>query len=90
MRNEKKIIVQTAIRGSTKDQLEQLCAKKGMTQISLFSRLVDWFAEQDSMVQTLILERVEEVDQVQIAKLILSRIIGKRTSPPPKHRKSKR
>ena len=80
MRNEKKIIIPIAIRGSSKTQLEQLCVKKGMTQISLFSRLLDWFAEQDPMVQSLVLERLEEVDQVEITKLVLKRIIGKRTS----------
>ena len=88
--NEDKIIIQTAIRGSTKIQLKQICAKKGMTQIAVFSRLVDWFAEQDATLQSLILERFEDVDQVQIAKIVLSRIIGKRASPPTKLRKSKR
>ena len=86
MRSENKIIIQAVIRGSTKTQLEQLCAKKSMTQIAVFSRLVDWFAEQDGTVQSLILDRLEEVDQAQIAKLVLKRIANKSSKP----RKSKR
>ena len=51
----RKTIIRIAIDHADEASLKAVCQKRGMTQISLVSRMVKWLAHQDSEVQSDIL-----------------------------------
>jgi hypothetical protein len=51
----RKTIIRIEIDPADADSLKEVCSKRGMTQISLVSRMVKWLARQDSEVQSDIL-----------------------------------
>jgi hypothetical protein len=51
-----------------KNELDDLCEHRGMTQIAVMSRLVDWFTKQDELIQTAILSALSEESLSQLAK----------------------
>ena len=53
-------IVRLQLDLEAKDKLDELCEKRGMTQIAVLSRLVKWFANQDEMIQASVLGLLSE------------------------------
>jgi len=53
---------------ATKNELDELCEHRGMTQIAVMSRLVDWFVRQDDLIKTSILSSLSEETLSQLAK----------------------
>jgi hypothetical protein len=47
----KRSILRIQLDRGAKESLERLCQDRGMTQIAVMSRLVDWFIQQDEIVQ---------------------------------------
>jgi hypothetical protein len=56
----RKTIIRIAIDPADENSLKEICDKRGMTQISLVSRMVKWLAQQDSEVQSDILNNEAE------------------------------
>ena len=56
----RKTIIRIAIDHADEASLKAVCQKRGMTQISLVSRMVKWLAHQDSEVQSDILNTEPE------------------------------
>jgi hypothetical protein len=54
--------------------LEVLCIQRGMTQVSLLSRLVAWLAHQDSEVQTAILSSGDDDCSKQLTLKLLEQM----------------
>lgn len=52
---KRKMIIRIEIAHSDAKALQDVCEKRGMTQISLVSRMVKWLARQESEVQVDIL-----------------------------------
>ena len=52
----KRAVIRLQLDVVAKQQLDRLCAKRGMTQIAVLSRLVKWFGRQDEVVQASVLE----------------------------------
>jgi hypothetical protein len=52
---KRKMIIRIELDHSDADALKDVCDRRGMTQISLVSRMVKWLARQDSEVQVDIL-----------------------------------
>ena len=50
-----KSIIRISLSEGDARELEKLCEKRGMTQISLVSRMVEWLARQDNDIQSDIL-----------------------------------
>ena len=48
-------IVRLQLDLEAKDKLDELCEKRGMTQIAVLSRVVKWFGKQDEVVQARVL-----------------------------------
>jgi hypothetical protein len=70
----KRFITRVELTVAARDQLTALCESKGMTQVAVFSRLVQWFAAQPEIIQAGILGHYPPELQVDIARLILARM----------------
>ena len=57
-----------------KDQLERVRGRNGMTQKELVARLINWFSQQDHVVQQIILGQIPQEVAPDVAKLMLERI----------------
>ena len=62
--------------GPAKQMLSSLSDKHGMTQVSMMSRVVEWFSSQDELIQAACLGRYPEEIEKDVAKLILKRMTG--------------
>lgn len=72
-----RIIVRIELTPDAKSRLNELCKKAGMTQVALLSRLVEWFAGQNDMIQAAVLGQYPAELEADIAKLILKRLTEK-------------
>ena len=61
--------------GQAKNKLEKLCEKRGMTQIAMMSRMVNWFLSQDETVQALVLGSLSEQAMGPLARTLLERLV---------------
>jgi hypothetical protein len=59
-----------------KDHLADLCDRLGMTQVAATSRLVEWFCEQQDVVQAAVLGLYPEDIRSEVATMILKRMAG--------------
>ena len=62
---------------SAKDLLTDLCQRNGMTQVAVMSRITEWFANQDQLIQGAILGHYPVGIESDVAKLILKKLIEK-------------
>jgi hypothetical protein len=74
MATPKRAIIRLQLESIAKDRLDLLCKKRGMTQITIMSRLVDWFMEQDDVTQTAILSRLAPEALAPLAKKMLEKL----------------
>lgn len=63
------------LRIPAKQKLDALCEQRGMTQIAVMSRLVDWFVEQDDLIQGSVLRHINVADDSEIAQILIDRMI---------------
>jgi len=63
-----RIIVRTELSPSAKQHIERLCDEFGMTQLSLTSRVIEWFAKQDQITQRNIAGHIPPELQKQITR----------------------
>ena len=61
-----------------KPKLATLSDRHGMTQVLMMSRLVEWFADQNELVQSAIVGRYPSEIEADVAKLILKRMAGEK------------
>jgi hypothetical protein len=73
----KRFIVRLELAESAKRQLTGLAQKRGMTQVSVISRLVEWFAGQSDLIQAAVLGRYPPEIEADVAKLLLERMAKK-------------
>jgi hypothetical protein len=66
----RKTIIRIEIDPDDADSLKELCDKRGMTQISLVSRMVKWLGHQDSEVQSDILNAGQSPTKAGHVKLL--------------------
>lgn len=74
MATPKRAIIRLQLEGGAKKKLDDLCSKRGMTQITIMSRLVDWFNEQDELSQTAILSRLAPEALAPLARKMLEKL----------------
>ena len=74
MATPKRAIVRLQLDLSAKNKLDDLCGHRGMTQITIMSRLVDWFTEQDDVTQTAILSRLAPESLAPMARKLLEKM----------------
>ncbi|MGA2440956.1 MAG: hypothetical protein ABSH08_08355 [Tepidisphaeraceae bacterium] len=61
-----------------KEELDELCDKRGMTQIAVMSRLVGWFVKQDDVIQTAVMASLSEPAMRHLAKQLLKQLASQR------------
>ncbi|HWB54662.1 MAG TPA: hypothetical protein VG722_10735 [Tepidisphaeraceae bacterium] len=71
-----KLIVRLELTNAAKDQLAAISKRTGMTQVSVSSRLFEWFAKQSEMLHGAVLGQYPKEMQADVAELILKRING--------------
>lgn len=70
----KRAVVRLQLDLEAKKRLDDLCEKRGMTQIAVISRLVIWFTKQNDLIQTAILGGLQATDLSALSKLLLKRL----------------
>jgi hypothetical protein len=56
----KRVILRAELTPQAKTGLEKICDARGMTQVSVMSRLILWFASQDGRIQHAVLGNTGE------------------------------
>lgn len=73
----KRAVIRLQLDLAAKQQLDRLCEKRGMTQISVLSRLVKWFGRQDEFVQASVLGLLSEEMLGGLSHTLLKRLAAK-------------
>jgi len=61
-----------------KKGLEEISEAKGMTQVAILARLLEWFTQQPELVQGAVLGLYPKEIQMEVAELILKKMAGKK------------
>jgi hypothetical protein len=70
-KSQNRIIVRIELTRSAKEQLENVSSQRGMTQVAVCSRLLEWFGSQSDIIQSAVLGHYPHIIQEDIAQLIL-------------------
>jgi hypothetical protein len=70
----KRLILRADLLPQSKAGVEQACARRGMTQLSVISRLILWFADQDKATQKAILNDQGSEASAALLKDLLRRL----------------
>jgi hypothetical protein len=70
----KRVVMRLELTPTAKQTLASISQERGMTQVAVASRLVEWFAKQPESVQTAVLGQYPSDYAPQIARLILSQM----------------
>jgi hypothetical protein len=70
----RRFIMRIELTGPAKQKLSTLSDKHGMTQVAMMSRLVEWFASQNELIQSAMIGRYPSEIEGDIAKLILKKM----------------
>jgi hypothetical protein len=73
-----RIIVRIELTRNAKDRLSEVAHRNGMTQVSVTSRLLEWFANQTELVQGAVLGHYPAEIQAEIAEVILKKMAGRK------------
>ena len=76
----KRSIMRIQLDGDAKTEIDKICAKRGMTQIAVMSRLVGWFVQQDDIIQTAVMSTLSDSAMSQLAKQMLKQMASERPS----------
>ena len=67
----KRSIVRVQLEEDAKQKLDELCDRRGMTQITVMSRMVNWFVAQDDTIQAVVLGSFSEQTMAGLARTML-------------------
>jgi predicted transcriptional regulator len=70
----RRAIMRIQLDSGTKHELDDLCDKRGMTQIAVMSRLVRWFVKQDDTIQAAVLDSLSPESLSRLAKQLLKQL----------------
>ena len=73
----RRVIMRIELTPSAKDLLTDLCHRNGMTQVSVMSRITEWFANQSELIQAAVLRQYPKEIEGDIVKLILKKMAEK-------------
>ena len=74
----RRFIMRIELTGPAKQKLSALSDKNGMTQVAMMSRLVEWFAGQNELIQAAVLGHYPQEVESDVARLILKRMAGEK------------
>ncbi|QNN21197.1 hypothetical protein HED60_02550 [Planctomycetales bacterium ZRK34] len=67
-------IIKIAVTPQAKAAIEAVCRRYGMSQVEMASRLYTWFAQQDEVLQTAVLDILPRAVRPDVAELMLRRL----------------
>ncbi len=70
-------IIKIAVTPQAKLRIEQTSERYGMSQIAMASRVYEWFAQQDEVIQATVLNLLPDAVAPEVAQLILNQLAGK-------------
>lgn len=70
-------IVSVHLSPESKQRLDDVCFKRGMTIKRLLGRLIEWFVDLDKTEQSIVLGLVEEADIKGLAEMVITRQVEK-------------
>ena len=73
----RRFVIRIELTQSAKSKLSGLSEHNGMTQVSIMSRLVEWFTQQPDTIQASVLGRYPREIESDVATLILRRMAGR-------------
>ena len=73
-------VVRVEVELETKNALDALCQRRGMTQVTIMTRLVNWVAKQDETIQAVALGFMTEEIARQLGPSLLERMASGKTS----------
>jgi hypothetical protein len=73
-----RFIMRIELSPAAKKQLTTLSDRHGMTQVSMMSRLVEFFAAQDEMIQGAMMRHFPSDIEGDVARLILEKMASKK------------
>ncbi|HVT90663.1 MAG TPA: hypothetical protein VHD56_17540 [Tepidisphaeraceae bacterium] len=76
MGQPRRFIMRIELTGPAKQKLSTLSDKHGMTQVAMMSRLVEWYAQQDELIQAAVMGHYPSDIEPDVAKLILKRMVN--------------
>jgi hypothetical protein len=79
-RMSRRVVVRLEISPKAKEALERVSDEHGMTQVSVSSRLVEWFAARESMLQGAVLGHYPSEIEADVAALILKHLPQRRSA----------
>jgi hypothetical protein len=71
---DRRVVMRIQLDASAKDDLDDLCEKRGMTQIAVMSRLVGWFVKQDDVIQAAVMSSLSDESLSKLAKQVLKKL----------------
>jgi hypothetical protein len=74
-------IVSVHLSPESKQRLDEVCFKRGMTIKRLLGRLIEWFVDLDKTEQSIVLGLVEEADVKGLAEMVITRQVEKAKKP---------
>jgi hypothetical protein len=72
--NVKRAVIRVQLDAVAKERLDDLCDKRGMTQIAAMSRLVAWLTSQDQVVQSWALGSLSDEALSPLLRKLLQRL----------------
>lgn len=70
----RRFIMRIELTGPAKQKLSTLSDHHGMTQVAMMSRVIEWFASQNELIQSAVLGRFPNEIEQDVAKMILKRM----------------
>jgi hypothetical protein len=70
----KRAVIRLQLETTAKQSLDDLCERRGMTQIAVMSRLVRWLVAQDEVVQASVLGLLSEETLGDLSQALLKRL----------------
>lgn len=77
-------MIKAYVRPEAKQIAEDFVGRTGMSQQEVFSRLLEWFGEQDPVIQHTVMGLLPDGYESDLARIILKRLSDEETSPPGK------
>jgi hypothetical protein len=74
---EKRAIARILVDAKAKSRMDDLCKKKGMTQIAMLSHVAKWFLDQDEKAQAMVLGLLAEELTGPQPQALLKHLLGK-------------
>jgi hypothetical protein len=73
-KDDRRHIMRVELTGPAKDNVAKLSGDHGMTQVAMMSRVVEWFAKQDELIQSAVLGRFPSEVRPDVVRLVLKRM----------------